>query len=336
MNNFITAGEVNKERILLNGQGTKKKKNGSGGFLKMMAGAVGEREKCRSEKAAVACSANAEVYGDYARAAIKFGAAEKAEVQRVSLESMLKEKYPRISYHVFDASSSYWRTRNDYPHHLLYRDNIDTEAIENWTPSGPNPDPLSPNVQRQLASIPPGSKAVIIHPKVQQRMEEEPDYAEEIMRRIESWFAFDVARNEAIIPGITFGMSQCVAIGEDGSIVNAGAVSGGPRLTKSGGDEELTFWEMRSIRFALYMALSKECSDIMLLQLKQVAEGSETAEQIVSAISSLSKKEAREKLADMMADEGLRAALGETIAGVSIDDVFEFTRLDIWGVLPAL
>ena len=30
-----------------------------------------------------------------------------------SLEMMLKAKYPNIHYHVFDASSGYWRTRND-------------------------------------------------------------------------------------------------------------------------------------------------------------------------------------------------------------------------------
>ena len=62
-----------------------------------------------------------------------------SQSQAVSLESMLREKYPNLKYHVFDASSSYWRTRNDYPHYLLYQDNIDTEALENWKPSGENP-----------------------------------------------------------------------------------------------------------------------------------------------------------------------------------------------------
>ena len=34
-------------------------------------------------------------------------------VKETSLESMLKAKYPGLAYHVFDAGSSYWRTRND-------------------------------------------------------------------------------------------------------------------------------------------------------------------------------------------------------------------------------
>ncbi|MDE7234740.1 MAG: hypothetical protein K2N29_06740, partial [Ruminiclostridium sp.] len=44
------------------------------------------------------------------------------QVQVPSLEEMLRAKYPRIAYHVFDASSGYWKTRNDYPHYLLYQD----------------------------------------------------------------------------------------------------------------------------------------------------------------------------------------------------------------------
>ncbi len=37
---------------------------------------------------------------------------EVEAVEAPSLETMLKAKYPNIHYHVFDASSGYWRTRN--------------------------------------------------------------------------------------------------------------------------------------------------------------------------------------------------------------------------------
>ena len=57
-----------------------------------------------------------------------------------SLETMLKAKYPNIHYHVFDASSGYWRTRNDYPHYLLYQEGDKAkETLENWQPTGANP-----------------------------------------------------------------------------------------------------------------------------------------------------------------------------------------------------
>ena len=60
-------------------------------------------------------------------------AAGTEAVEAPSLETMLKAKYPNIHYHVFDASSGYWRTRNDYPHYLLYQDGDKAkETLENW------------------------------------------------------------------------------------------------------------------------------------------------------------------------------------------------------------
>lgn len=63
-------------------------------------------------------------------------------------------------------TSSDWRTRNDYPFEALFQEGEkSTEMIENWKPTGANP-----KNQRYL-SIAPGSKAVMIHPKAQERME---------------------------------------------------------------------------------------------------------------------------------------------------------------------
>ena len=91
-------------------------------------------------------------------------AEEAAQTQPVSLESMLRAKYPGLVYHVFDAGSSYWRSRNDYPHYLLYQEDLDTEALENWRPSGPNPAYEESSAIRKLGSIPAGKTAVVIHP----------------------------------------------------------------------------------------------------------------------------------------------------------------------------
>ena len=109
-------------------------------------------------------------------------AAGTEAVEAPSLETMLKAKYPNIHYHVFDASSGYWRTRNDYPHYLLYQDGDKAkETLENWQPTGANPFYGSidgrftaPKEIHALGNVPPGSKAVVIHPKVQERMEQDP------------------------------------------------------------------------------------------------------------------------------------------------------------------
>ncbi len=252
--------------------------------------------------------------------------AEETELaQPASLEERLKAKYPNLAYHVFDASTSYWRTRNDYPHYLLYQQDIDTQALENWTPSGPNPfygsvdgQFIAPKEIHALGSLPPGSKAVVIHPKVQQRMEEDPAYADEIMARIEGWWAFDVARNEAIRPGSTAMMSQSVAIGEDGSIVNVQASSPGGYLTTSGDDDEevVDFWELRIKRHTEFMKLRQE---------DQIEHSMAVSEQFAAL-------NARAYLVQMLNDGHLRQVLGDTIAGMSTEKVFVLTRQDVWGI----
>ena len=187
-------------------------------------------------------------------------------VEAPSLETMLKAKYPGIHYHVFDASSGYWRSRTDYPHYLLYQDGDRAkEALENWQPTGANPFYGSidgrftaPKEIHALGNVPPGSKAVVIHPKVQARMEQDSAYAQEIFEKIDAWFAFDKARNEAILPGSTWDMSQAVAIGEDGNICNACSSSGGGEITcsKSGSDQEESWWDLRMARHAAFMKLA--------------------------------------------------------------------------------
>ncbi len=249
-------------------------------------------------------------------------AEEAAQTQPVSLESMLRAKYPGLVYHVFDAGSSYWRSRNDYPHYLLYQEDLDTEALENWRPSGPNPAYEESSAIRKLGSIPAGKTAVVIHPAVQERMEREPEYAKEILSRIDAWFTFDILRNEAIMPGITARSSRCIAIGEDGSIANVQAFSH-PRITCSGSgpdDEEPDFWELRLSRHIYFMELWKK---------KQIAH-SLLASQPSAAVGA--SQAAKLQLAQLMNGEGLAERLGDTIAGVSVESVFASTRAEVWGV----
>ena len=101
------------------------------------------------------------------------------------MEEILKAKYSNIHHHVRDASSGYWKTRHDYPHYLLYQDGDRAkETLENWQPEGSNPfyDSvngrfIAPKEIKALGSVPPGRKAAVIHPKVQERMEQDPAYA---------------------------------------------------------------------------------------------------------------------------------------------------------------
>ena len=252
-------------------------------------------------------------------------AAGTEAVEAPSLETMLKAKYPNIHYHVFDASSGYWRTRNDYPHYLLYQDGDQAkETLENWQPTGANPFYGSidgrftaPKEIHALGNVPPGSKAVVIHPKVQERMEQDPAYAQEIFAKIDTWFAFDVARNEAIMPGCTAGMSQAVAIGEDGNICNACSSSAGGEITysKSGSDDEESWWDLRMARHAEFMKLAVE---------KQIQRHIQASELAASAA-------AKSQLAAMLTGGNLREIFGSEIAGIPTETVLAITQAQIWG-----
>ena len=252
-------------------------------------------------------------------------AAGTEAVEAPSLETMLKAKYPNIHYHVFDASSGYWRTRNDYPHYLLYQDGDKAkETLENWQPSGANPFYGSidgrftaPKEIHALGNVPPGSKAVVIHPKVQERMEQDPAYAQEIFAKIDTWFAFDVARNEAIMPGSTWDMSQAVAIGEDGNICNACSSSAGGEITysKSGSDDEESWWDLRMARHAEFMKLAVE---------KQIQRHIQAAELAASAA-------AKSQLAAMLTGGNLREIFGSEIAGIPTETVLAITQSQVWG-----
>ena len=252
-------------------------------------------------------------------------AAETEAVEAPSLETMLKAKYPNIHYHVFDASSGYWRTRNDYPHYLLYQDGDKAkETLENWQPTGANPFYGSidgrftaPKEIHALGNVPPGSKAVVIHPKVQERMEQDPAYAQEIFAKIDTWFAFDVARNEAIMPGSTWDMSQAVAIGEDGNICNACSSSAGGEITysKSGSDDEESWWDLRMARHAEFMKLAVE---------KQIQRHIQAYQLAASAA-------AKSQLAAMLTGGNLREIFGSEIAGIPTETVLAITQSQVWG-----
>lgn len=252
-------------------------------------------------------------------------------VEAPSLETMLKAKYPGIHYHVFDASSGYWRSRTDYPHYLLYQDGDRAkEALENWQPTGANPFYGSidgrftaPKEIHALGNVPPGSKAVVIHPKVQARMEQDSAYAQEIFEKIDAWFAFDKARNEAILPGSTWDMSQAVAIGEDGNICNACSSSGGGEITcsKSGSDQEESWWDLRMARHAAFMKLAVQGEIQRQAQLSSL----------------LSAAAAKSQLAGMINRGELLAVFGDTIAGTPTETVLALTQAQVFGsagVLP--
>lgn len=244
---------------------------------------------------------------------------ESGSVQSVSLEDLLKQRHgSQLVYHVFDASGSKWQ-RNDYPHYKLYQKNLNTYEMEHWQASGPEPEYQQSQAIRALSQVPAGMTAVVIHPAVQARMEDDPQYAIEIYNRIEAWFTFDACRNEAMMPGINARSSRCVAIGEDGSICNAQSFSHG-ELTYSGDPDGKTVdaWDERMRRHEAYMrrrvAYQIEHKLMLSEQLNEMA----------------AQSAAKRQLQSLMSDPALRTALGEKIGSAATDAVFSITAQKVF------
>ena len=257
--------------------------------------------------------------------------AEAAGTENVSLESMLKEKYPDIVYNVGDGTSSEWRTRNDYPFEALFREGeTSTKMIENWKPVGTNPK------NQRYIPVAPGSKAVMIHPKAQERMEKDPEFAKEVMERIESWLEYDIARNEAIEPGCTIGMSQAIAIGEDGEIANVVSIGGGDSISgnkqKNNGEEEYDWWIERMARNALYMQfLLQDSAGTNMSSFSLLGGGSfgSLGFGSINSMLAIQSGQAAERKIHSMLQNGLREKLGDTVCGMSTDEIIDSTWADI-------
>lgn len=150
------------------------------------------------------------------------------EISSSSIEEILKQKYPQLSYHVSDASKfTYWN-RLDFPFSEVFKENMDENKLKNWKPTTPYATGYEDYVQRDRLSIPQGAYSVIIHPDVQKRMEMDSTYAQKILDKIDKHFQDTIRINEAIDPGCTIGMKQAVYIDESGEIGHQVSIGNGP------------------------------------------------------------------------------------------------------------
>ncbi len=159
-------------------------------------------------------------------------AQQTGEVERfVNAEQSLKELYPGLKYQVLDASQFTYFNRLDFPTSKLYGDNIGEKTIndlKSWKPKTQYATGYEPWVQSELEKVPNGQHVVLIHPDVQKKMEQDPDYAKQIVAKIKKYFDDDIQVNASIDPGSVISMSQLVSITKDGEIGFHETVCDGP------------------------------------------------------------------------------------------------------------
>lgn len=132
----------------------------------------------------------------------------------------LDQKYGKITYHTGDISTfSNWE-RNDFPVAELFKEHANIGALAKWSPTDKAifTTGFEDSVQDSLKSISDGSRAVMIHPEIQNKMDHNPEYANEIYNKIDTYFQKDIMINESILPGCTQGIIQFVSIDSYGNI----------------------------------------------------------------------------------------------------------------------
>jgi hypothetical protein len=126
-------------------------------------------------------------------------------------EQSLKEIYPDLKYHVLDASQfTYWN-RLDFPVSAFYKETVDENTVnelKTWKPKTQTATGYEPYVQSDLEKIQKGIHVVMIHPAVQEKINQDTEYTKKIVAKIQKYFENDIRINAAIDPESVKSMSQ--------------------------------------------------------------------------------------------------------------------------------
>ncbi len=148
-----------------------------------------------------------------------------------------------------DITDSNWQ-RNDFPIWKYFEKGASAECLNEWKPSGPNPPQSDPRGQSGLSSIGPGKMSVIIPDALQKKMDADPEYAKEIMRKVQKWktdydnwddatalsLGMNVAEHQA-------SKNYLINLDEDGNVKQYAVSGGGGRITGPSQEEQRKFEE---------------------------------------------------------------------------------------------
>ena len=148
-----------------------------------------------------------------------------------------------------DITDSNWQ-RNDFPIWKYFEKGASADCLNGWKPSGPNPPQSDSRVQRGLSSIGPGKMSVIIPDALQKKMDADPEYAKEIMRKVQKWKTdYDNWDNAtALSLGMNVAEHQAsknylINLDEDGNVKQYAVSGGGGRITGPSKEEQRKFEE---------------------------------------------------------------------------------------------
>ena len=150
--------------------------------------------------------------------------ADRTGIADQSFEDMWKSRYPGAKYHVMDVSGISQGTweRNDFPYERFFDDEVD-KSVLHWQPSGKEPTMADASVQSRLDST-LGKKAIVVPPELEEKMKNDPELAEKVMEKVESFI-----QNHPTRPGRV--LSYLIALDENGDIAHFRVTGGGGHIS---------------------------------------------------------------------------------------------------------
>lgn len=132
-----------------------------------------------------------------------------------------------------DISKSNW-DRNDFPFWDYYKENTKADSLNSWKATGTETREMDSSIQKELRQIDFGAISILIPDGLQQKMDADPKYAEQIWKKISDWKNNYDRIDNAL--AVSYGYdpylhqlskSYCLQLDENGNVEKHVVVSGG-------------------------------------------------------------------------------------------------------------
>lgn len=144
------------------------------------------------------------------------------------VSEMFKTAFPDNSVQIkvgnCDVAWKEW-DRNDFPVWKYFEKDTSADCLNNWRGIGKNPPQWDSKVQQGLSKIDYGEMVIIIPEKLQKKMESDPQFAEEVLKKIQKWKEnYDIADNAIAAsygndPELyQLSKSYCIQLDENGNV----------------------------------------------------------------------------------------------------------------------
>ncbi len=77
--------------------------------------------------------------------------------------------------------------RNDFPFWKYFDKESIAECLNDWKPTEAEPSSMNNTIQKQLSKIGMGEITIMIPQKLQEKMAEDEDYANQVMEKVQTW-----------------------------------------------------------------------------------------------------------------------------------------------------